>query len=74
MGNFKITYFEEHLQTNSSGLYVYNVYKGIAHKAWKIGQDVRDYVTNTSHITQQTSTCSHSTIETAEKGVKYVQS
>ena len=40
----------------------------------KLGKMLVIMLQNTSRTTQQTSTCSHSTIETAEKGVRYVQS
>ena len=48
--------------------------KALLIKFEKLGKMFVIMLQNTSHITQQTSTCSHSTIETAEKAVKYVQS
>ena len=57
--NFKNTYLEEHLQMVASPFYLFNPFQASAQFLW---------------TSQPSFTCSKSTMETLEKGVKYVQS
>ena len=57
--NFKNTYLEEHLQMVASPFYLFNPFQASAEFLW---------------TSQPSFTCSKSTMETLEKGVKYVQS